>query len=594
MFGLKRLDSFMLQRFAPLLLMTFFICLFIVLMQFLYRMIDDLVGKGLGFDVLGELFFYAALTMVPTALPLAVLLASLMVFGNLGEKLELTAMKAAGISLFRIMAPLMVLMGLIAVGAFFFQNNVLPIAQSRMWTLMFSVRQKTPEVEIPEKSFYDEIPGMNLYIDHKDPETGMLYGMIMYDMSQGSDNTRVILADSGRFSFTEDKTRLFLELHSGEMFENLTDRSLGSGTGGYMPFRREEFTRKDVYFKFDANFNRMDESGIRSQYVGQNVSQLLASIDSIGRQVDSIGTIYSNELLTAPYAGLRAYRNVKTDSTAATVAPVTFTHDATDADIAAAAAAVELDSVFMRPSPSFAKTYISQAIADARRSRQEFEYRALMLTDQAKLMRRHDIEMQRKFTLSFAVLVFFFIGAPLGAIIKKGGLGTPLVISVLLFIVYYIFDNMGLKMARDGKLAVWQGMWLSTLVLLPLGIFFTRKAIDDSAVFNSDAYRAFLLRLIGRQPGRALELKELIMQEVDPADARDRLTALAAMCGGKPDRRRLRDTLNETVDYLANSRDPMVIALLNEYPFTPTRRNIPAIKSTTEKLLTRFNDGIQR
>ncbi len=548
MFGLKRLDSFMLQRFAPLLLMTFFICLFIVLMQFLYRMIDDLVGKGLGFDVLGELFFYAALTMVPTALPLAVLLASLMVFGNLGEKLELTAMKAAGISLFRIMAPLMVLMGLIAVGAFFFQNNVLPIAQSRMWTLMFSVRQKTPEVEIPEKSFYDEIPGMNLYIDHKDPETGMLYGMIMYDMSQGSDNTRVILADSGRFSFTEDKTRLFLELHSGEMFENLTDRSLGSGTGGYMPFRREEFTRKDVYFKFDANFNRMDESGIRSQYVGQNVSQLLASIDSIGRQVDSIGTIYSNELLTAPYAGLRAYRNVKTDSTAATVAPVTFTHDATDADIAAAAAAVELDSVFMRPSPSFAKTYISQAIADARRSRQEFEYRALMLTDQAKLMRRHDIEMQRKFTLSFAVLVFFFIGAPLGAIIKKGGLGTPLVISVLLFIVYYIFDNMGLKMARDGKLAVWQGMWLSTLVLLPLGIFFTRKAIDDSAVFNSDAYRAFLLRLIGRQPGRALELKELIMQEVDPADARDRLTALAAMCGGKPDRRRLRDTLNETVE----------------------------------------------
>ncbi|MCM1036472.1 MAG: LptF/LptG family permease [Bacteroides sp.] len=594
MFGLKRLDSFMLQRFAPLLLMTFFICLFIVLMQFLYRMIDDLVGKGLGFDVLGELFFYAALTMVPTALPLAVLLASLMVFGNLGEKLELTAMKAAGISLFRIMAPLMVLMGLIAVGAFFFQNNVLPIAQSRMWTLMFSVRQKTPEVEIPEKSFYDEIPGMNLYIDHKDPETGMLYGMIMYDMSQGSDNTRVILADSGRFSFTEDKTRLFLELHSGEMFENLTDRSLGSGTGGYMPFRREEFTRKDVYFKFDANFNRMDESGIRSQYVGQNVSQLLASIDSIGRQVDSIGTIYSNELLTAPYAGLRAYRNVKTDSTAPTVAPVTFTHDATDADIAAAAATVELDSVFMRPSPSFAKTYISQAIADARRSRQEFEYRALMLTDQAKLMRRHDIEMQRKFTLSFAVLVFFFIGAPLGAIIKKGGLGTPLVISVLLFIVYYIFDNMGLKMARDGKLAVWQGMWLSTLVLLPLGIFFTRKAIDDSAVFNSDAYRAFLLRLIGRQPGRALELKELIMQEVDPADARDRLTALAAMCCGKPDRRRLRDSLNETVDYLANSRDPMVIALLNEYPFTPTRRNIPAIKSTTEKLLTRFNDGIQR
>ena len=232
MLGLKRLDTFMLQRFAPLLLMTFFICLFIVLMQFLFRMIDDLVGKGLGFDVLGELFFYAALTMVPTALPLAVLLASLMVFGNLGEKLELTAMKAAGISLFRIMRPLIVLMVLIAIGAFFFQNNVLPVAQSRMWTLMFSVRQKTPEVEIPERSFYDEIPGMNLYIDHKDPETGMLYGMIIYDVSRGTDNTRVILADSGRFSFTEDKTRLYLELHSGEMFENLNDNSMGVGTSG--------------------------------------------------------------------------------------------------------------------------------------------------------------------------------------------------------------------------------------------------------------------------------------------------------------------------------------------------------------------------
>ena len=230
----------MLQRFLPLLVMTFFICLFIVLMQFLFRQIDDLVGKGLTFDVLGELFFYAALTFVPMALPLAVLLASLMVFGNLGEKFELTAMKAAGISLFRIMRSLMVLMAVVAVGAFFFQNNVLPVAQSRMWTLLFSVRQKTPEVEIPERSFYDAIPNMNLYIDHKNPDTGMLYGMIIYDMSQGVDNTRVILADSGKFAFTEDKTRLFLDLHSGEMFENLNNNSMGIGTQGYMPFRREQ------------------------------------------------------------------------------------------------------------------------------------------------------------------------------------------------------------------------------------------------------------------------------------------------------------------------------------------------------------------
>ncbi len=588
MIGLKRLDTFMLQRFLPLLIMTFFICLFIVLMQFLFRMIDDLVGKGLGFDVLAELFFYAALTMVPTALPLAVLLASLMVFGNLGEKLELTAMKSAGISLLRIMAPLIILMVMIAIGAFFFQNNVLPIAQSRMWTLMFSVRQKTPEMEIPERSFYDEIPGMNLYIDHKDPVTGMLYGMIIYDVSRGADNTRVILADSGRFSFTEDKTRLFLELHSGEMFENLTDRSLGSGTSGHLPFRREQFTRKDVYFKFDANFNRMDESGIRSQYVGQNVSQLRESIDSIGRQVDSIGSRYANELLTSSYVGVKAYRFV-TPTSNRQAQPILTAEAPPSDNYIRAAGDVNLDSVFARPSVSYTKTYITQAIADAKRSRQEFEYRALMLTDQAKLMRRHEIELMRKFTLSFAVLVFFFIGAPLGAIIKKGGLGTPLVISVILFIIYYIFDNTGYKMARDGKLEVWEGMWLSTTVLLPLGIFFTRKAIDDSAVFNADAYRNFFMRLTGRQPKRSLELKEIVMTEVDQTRATEILSEIRALSLAKGQRKTLREALNNAVEYLANSRDPMVISLLNEYPFEPTRRNRPGIRLTTDKLLNRIN-----
>jgi len=179
---IKRLHSYMLQRFLPLLAMTFFICLFIVLMQFLWKSIDDLVGKGLGVDVISELFFYAALTMVPMALPLAILLASLMIFGNLGENFELTAMKASGISLLRTMAPLIVLMVLIAAGAFFFQNNVLPIAQTKMYTLLYSVRQKSPELEIPEGVFYDQIPGYNLFIEHKNRDTGVLYDMMIYDV----------------------------------------------------------------------------------------------------------------------------------------------------------------------------------------------------------------------------------------------------------------------------------------------------------------------------------------------------------------------------------------------------------------------------
>lgn len=606
MFGIKRLDTFMLQRFLPLLLMTFFIVLFIVLMQFLFMRIDDLVGKGLSFSVLGELFFYAAVTMVPTALPLAVLLASLMVFGNLGEKLELTAMKAAGISLFRIMRPLIVFMCFISVGAFFFQNYILPVAQSKMWTLMFSVRQKSPEVEIPEKSFYDEIPGMNLYVDHKNPETGMLYGMIIYDLSRGYGNSRVILADSGKFSFTEDKTKLFLHLHSGEMFENLNDNSMGVGTSGYMPFRRESFTDKQAYFNFDANFNRMDESGIRSQYVGQNISQLRHSIDSIGRRVDSIGSIYAGELTSQRYVGIES-RKPHVDSAGNTF----YTREAPSPKLEKAVAAtdpVNLDSVFIKPDRSYEKSYISQALADARRSLQDYEYRALMLTEQAKSMRRHDIEMQRKFTLSFAVLVFFFIGAPLGAIIKKGGIGTPLVISVFLFIIYFIFDNSGYKMARDGKMLVWEGIWLSTVVLTPLGVFFTIKAVDDSAVFNADAYRLFFSRLIGRLPQRSLALKEVIMQPVDPSVALDMLAGLQSRAEavradimarprilrrfGVKSLRDLRDPLNATVDYLSNSTDPVVINLLNKYPFIPSSRNIDIIVSNSRAIAERLNTSV--
>ena len=602
MFGIKRIDTFMMQRFVPLLFMTFFIVLFIVMMQFLFKMIDDLVGKGLSFDILGELFFYAALTMVPTALPLAVLLASLMVFGNLGEKLELTAMKAAGISLFRIMRPLIVLMVFISIGAFFFQNDVLPIAQSRMWTLLFSVRQKTPEVEIPERSFYDEIPGMNLFIEKKNPDTGMLYGMIIYDVSRGSDNARVILADSGRFSFTQDKTRLFLHLHSGEMFENINDASNGFGTGGYMPFRREAFSDKQVYFAFDANFNRMDESGIRSQYVGQNISQLRNSMDSLGHEVDSIGRIYSQDLQVAPYVGI-ATRELKFDTAAVRYA-VPREWSPTVKEQLAKTEAVDVDSVFANPSAAYTRTYIQQAISDAKRSRQDYEYRALLLTEQAKLMRRHDIELQKKFTLSFAILVFFFIGAPLGAIIKKGGIGTPLVISVFLFIIYYIFDNTGYKMARDGKLLVWEGMWLSTVLLLPLGVFFTIKAVDDSAVFNADAYKLFFSRLFGLSDKRSLELKEVIMTEVEPDQAIEKLSSLKAdvEATSRELKRRpwglkwlahrsikgLREPLNNVVEYLSNSTDKMVINLLNKYPVEPRRRDIDGMLTVTDKLLATY------
>lgn len=593
---IKRLYSYMLQRFMPLLAMTFFICLFIVLMQFLWKSIDDLVGKGLDVSVIAELFLYAALTMVPMALPLAVLLASLMVFGNLGEKFELTAMKASGISLFRIMKPLTFVMVLIAIGAFFFQNNVLPVAQTKMWSLLFSVRQKSPEVEIPVKSFYDQIPNMNLYVESKNAETGMLYDMIIYDLSRGLDNSRVILADSGRFNFTEDKTRLFMQLYSGEMFENMRDNTMGATAGQrHLPFRREHFSEKEVYFPFDANFNRVDEGGIRSQYVGQNISELRHSIDSIGRQVDSIGSRYATELRTMPVMGVPART-------------VTGYGDGKTTDLrpdVALAEPLDVDSLFTSPSPSYAKSYLTQALAKAKRQKQEYQYRSLVLAEQAKLMRRHDIEMQKKFTLSFACIIFFFIGAPLGAIIKKGGLGTPLVISVLLFIFYYIIDNMGYKMARDGKLPVWEGIWLSSAVLLPLGVVLTYMAVGDSVQLNFDGITRFFRRLTGREMKRDLTVKEVHMADVEPSEALRMLGEFLVLAEGEqarlsklPRLRRLlakgpsallSAPLNQLVDYLSNTGSIYVINLLNQYPFNPTTRNLPAVIATTRALTERIS-----
>ena len=590
----------MLQRFLPLLLMTFVICLFIVMMQFLWRYIEDLVGKGLSIKVIAELFFYAAITMVPTALPLAVLLASLMTFGNLGERFELTAMKAAGISLLRIMKPLIVFMVLLSIGCFFFQNNILPIAQTKMYTVLFSVRQKSPEVEIPVRSFYDQIPGMNIYVERKNPDSGMLYDLIIYDMSRGLDNTRVILADSGKLNFTEDKTRLFLHLYRGEMFENLRESSMGASSSSYLPFRRESFSDKQIYFLFDANFNRMDEGTIRSQYVGKNVLELNRSIDSIAGVVDSLGTAFGIEQKEKPYLGLNRYRIEYTDGVGKTKTPVALPE--VDADL-------NIDSLFAGPTPALAKTYVVQAINKANIRMREFDFRASIILEQEKLMRRHQIELQKRFTLSFAILIFFFIGAPLGAIIKKGGIGTPLVISVLLFIVYFIFDNMGYKMARDDRAPVWLGIWLSSIVLLPLGIFLTYKAIGDSNVLNIDAYRAFFRRLAGKGDKRTLEIKEVIMDEVDipvAIELIDRLDRALIQAQERLKRKwkltrllrtqdldEVNDLMSNLIEYLSNSRSMHIIDCINRYPFRVNSRNILNVIDTTRRLASMLSAEVE-
>ncbi len=580
----------MLRSFLPLFLMT----LFIVLMQFLWRYIDDLVGKGLEMHVIGELFFYAALTMVPMALPLAILLASLMTFGNLGERFELTAMKASGISLMKVMRPLIVFIALVAIGAFFFQNYVLPVAQAKMWTLLYSVRQKSPELEIPEGVFYDQIPGYNFYVEEKDRESGTLFDMMIYDVSRGFENARIILADSGHLKLADDKEHLFLQLHSGEQFENLRENSAG-GNSQNQPYRRESFKLKEILLKFDANFNRMDESGMRNQYVGKNISQLRATIDSVTLRVDSIGAGYARDIKERDYMRVPYWRERVVDGNRVKMKqqPV------------AMEAPLDMDSLFYKERPAMVASYLSQALLKAQRVKQDYEFKSYAMDADRETIRRHGIEMQKKFTLSFACLIFFFIGAPLGAIIRKGGLGTPLVISVILFIIYYIIDNTGYKMARDGKLEVWMGMWLSSAILLPLGVFFTYKAMKDSAVFDLDAYKNVVRRLTGKLK-RELEVKEFTMQEVDPEVAVGLLGKLQEACNRLRDaykgmgvfkrmyylfrkfpvRDQAQAVLNDTVDYLSNSRRKDVIAAVNLYPFQLTVRNVGEAIRVNSQLIT--------
>lgn len=590
----------MLQRFMPVFAMTFFITLFIVMMQFLFRYIDDMVGKGLEISVIAELFFYAAVTMVPTALPLAILLASLMTFGNLGEKFELTAMKASGISLFKIMRPLIVLIAAVAVGAFFFQNDILPVAQTKMWTLMFSIRQKTPEVEIPERTFYNQLPGMNLYVEHKDRESGRLDRLIIYDTSRGMDKVRVILADSGRISFTEDKSKVRINLFQGEMYEDFRDNVMGTQTSRYMPFRRETFTQKTAYIAYDANFNRMDDSTMRQQYIGKNIAELRVAIDSIRQRVDSVGLKNGLEIKERPYVDVPYFETRYVDHEPVRVVRTEVSH-----------APVDVDSVFAGDSPDRHRSYLNSALSKARRAKNEFEFKSLSLEEEQKSLRRHEIEMHKKFTLSLACLVFFFIGAPLGAIIKKGGLGMPLIISVILFIVYYIFDNTGYKMARDGKMEVIAGIWLSTFVMLPLGAFFTYKAVGDTTMFDFDMYRRAwrdLRRRLGHKydDDKAFALKEVSIYDVEAPEAaaligkalsgldrysreRGRLFNPLGIVRSAKSKKVFREKLYEMTNYLSNSRDMGVINLLNELPVLVEPRTVEKYRTVLHTLLSVFH-----
>lgn len=570
MFQIKKLDKFIAGQFGLLFVGTFFICQFVLMMQFLWRYIDQLIGKGLTMDVLAQFFWYMGLMLVPQALPLAILLSSLITFGNLGESSELTAIKAAGISLMQAFRSLIVIVIFISIGSFYFQNVVGPNANMSFSRLLLSMKQKSPELEIPEGVFYDGIPDCNLYVQKKNVETGMLYGIMIYKMNGSYDDAAVILADSGMLQSTAEKKHLVLSLYSGEWFENMKSQELSGNAS--VPYRRETFVRKKIILDFDADFNVADAGALSNNARGKSLSQIKRDVDSLRHVYDSIGRVFYNDARMSYYA-----------------VPKVSATDSARAVKMASARTFGFDSIYGRLTTERKLQTVENAMRKVQREVNDLDFKGMITSDGDKLIRQHNIEAINKFTLSLSCLIFFFIGAPLGAIIRKGGLGIPVIISVLVFIVYYIFDNTGYRMARGGMWAVWFGKIISTAVLTPLAVFFTYKANKDSAVFNIDLYRNFFMKMLGLRAKRAVYRKDVIINEPDYAADAAELEAISdeALAYARehnllfapnvikvffrysPDdtAERMSERLEAVINDLSNTRDKIILSNLNNYPF---------------------------
>lgn len=576
MLRIKKLDIFIVKSFLLLFIGTFFICLFIFMMQFLWRYVDELVGKGLEMSVMAQFFFYSALTLVPVSLPLAVLLASLITFGNFGERYELLAMKAAGISLLKIMRPLIFFVcGIVGV-SFYFQNVVGPIAQAKLGTLILSMKQKSPELDIPEGVFYSEIKDYNLKVARKDRKTGMLYDVLIYNMKDGFENAHIIYADSGRLEMTADKQHLWLHLYSGDLFENLKAQSMKSQN---VPYRRESFREKHTLIEFDSDFNMADESIMSNQSSAKNMVMLQNSIDSMKVLGDSIGRQYYKELtegsLRSTY-GLTKEDTVKIET----------------ADLRT----YNIDSLYNVEALVQKQKVVSSAASRAENMASDLTFKSYTMETNDYSIRKHKTEWHKKITISLSCLLFFFIGAPLGGIIRKGGLGMPVIVSVLVFIIYYIIDNTGYKMARDGKWIVWMGMWTSSAVLAPLGIFLTYKSNKDSVVLNADAYINWFKKVLGIRSVRHLYKKEVIINDPDYNRLPRDLESLTAECKAYVAKNRLtkapnyfklwmsmekddevmaiNEKLEALVEEMSNTKSVTLLNALNSYPIIPVSAHI--------------------
>ena len=487
--GMKKLDQFILKSFIGPFVAILLVVIFILMMQFLWLYIDELVGKGLSFKVILEFLGWGSITLIPLSLPLATLLASMMTLGTLGENNELLAIKAAGISLKRVLVPLICASAVISVGAFFISNDLIPVAYNKIFTLRDDIGRTKEEIKIPTGTFYDGIDGYVLRVDSRNDDTGMMYGVMVYNHTGKKGNTSLTLADSAMMKMTEDKKALTFTLFSGGNYEETNTRKFRDTT---LQLQKIDFQKQSLVIPLENYaFQKSEDTRFDDEVKSMNLKQLEHSQDSIGGLA---GTTRQDQLKT-----LTRDRTIRFNSQLDTAKKTSIT---SGFDYAAIEKEFDIDDEikFRQQALNSVNEYISTLTTF---SRETYHYNFLL--------RRIDVEILKKFALAIACFIFFFIGAPLGALIRKGGLGTPAIISVLFFVLYWVIDITGTKLANDGAVSAGMGVFISSYVLFPLGMFLTYKAINDSSILNMEKVGILVKKLKNAVLGRLRKTRIVFM-----------------------------------------------------------------------------------
>ncbi len=477
---MKTIHKLVLKSYLGPMILTFFIVMFILMMNIVWRYIDELVGKGLSAGIIIELMTYFMANMLPLGLPLAVLLAAIMTMGNLGENYELLAMKSAGMSLVQITKPLIILIAVVSVGSFFIGNNLVPYANKKVYSILYDIRQQKQNLEFQDGLFFNGIDDMSIRVGHQDPRTHLLTDVLIYDNRSADGNMNTIVADSGYIRLSDDKRFLLVTLFHGETYEQTRTTSNNHQWFSKSALRHHIFERQDQVIPmtgFDLGRTSSDQF---SNSQTKNIRELQQAIDSLERMVSS--------------ATNRSYEPLLKERIFPLDHSVLAEADSLRIDRSRFRDLVVLDSLPALPVRQKDRIW-DAARSTAKNSRNMFSFDESNAKEALNQLYRSRVEWHKKMSLPVSIMIFFLIGAPLGAIIRKGGLGLPVVVSVIFFVIYYIISLSGEKAAKEGNWEAVYGMWLSTFILTPIAVYLTYKATNDSALLDTDWYAGRIKRL---------------------------------------------------------------------------------------------------